>query len=110
MERVGGGPGGICLGDCPTINGRRAIARRPGSLEQFAIVSRDRRRAWLPPGNATCDYFDVGDEWSWVRGWFGDTSRILVSVPGHLLDIDTGQTQFSAADRHARAALSFRYA
>ncbi len=48
------------------------------------------------PGNATCDYFDVGKEWSWVRGWFGDTSRILVSAPGHLLDI----VEMSSTESH----------
>jgi len=39
------------------------------------------------PGSAMCEYFDVGKEWSWVRGWFGDVSRTVVSGPGHLLDI-----------------------
>ena len=39
------------------------------------------------PGDATCDYFDLSGDWSWVSGWFGETSRALVAGPDHLLDI-----------------------
>ncbi|MDQ3222077.1 MAG: heparinase II/III family protein, partial [Gemmatimonadota bacterium] len=40
-----------------------------------------------PPGDASCDNFDEGKGWGWVRGRFGDLVRTLVAGPGYLLDV-----------------------
>ncbi len=39
------------------------------------------------PGDATCEYFEAAEEWSWVRGGFGNMARTIISGPDHLLDI-----------------------
>ncbi|MEP6687121.1 MAG: heparinase II/III family protein [Gemmatimonadales bacterium] len=39
-----------------------------------------------PPGDAHCDAFDVGEQWSWARGRFGDLTRTLTAGP-YLLDV-----------------------
>jgi len=41
----------------------------------------------LPPGNGSCECFDVQTEWAWVRGRFGDLSRILTTGPAYIVDI-----------------------
>ena len=47
-----------------------------------------------PFGDAVCDNFDAGEEWSWVRGRYGELNRALVAGPGYLLDV----LELSAAD------------
>ena len=39
------------------------------------------------PGDAVCEFFDVKNGWSWVRGRFGPVNRTLVSGPDYLLDV-----------------------
>ncbi|MDQ2669158.1 MAG: heparinase II/III family protein, partial [Gemmatimonadota bacterium] len=39
------------------------------------------------PGEAHCEYFDAGADWSWARGRWDRTSRTLVAGPGYLLDL-----------------------
>ena len=39
------------------------------------------------PGDAVCEFFDVKNGWSWVRGRFGPVNRTLVSGPEYLLDV-----------------------
>ena len=48
------------------------------------------------PGDATCEYFEAGDRWAWVRGRFGDVTRTIVSGPDHLLDL----VELSAPEPH----------
>ncbi len=39
------------------------------------------------PGDATCEAFDSGAGWSWVRGRFGELTRTVVSGPGYVVDV-----------------------
>ncbi len=38
-------------------------------------------------GDATCETFDAGSEWAWVRGRYRDVTRTVVSGPGYVLDV-----------------------
>jgi hypothetical protein len=40
-----------------------------------------------PLGDATSEFFDEVDGWSWVRGRFEDVTRTLVLGPAYLLDV-----------------------
>jgi Heparinase II/III-like protein/Carbohydrate family 9 binding domain-like len=40
-----------------------------------------------PPGDASCEMFDVGDDWAWVVGRFGDLRRAMVSGPRYVVDM-----------------------
>ncbi|MEO8227940.1 MAG: heparinase II/III family protein, partial [Gemmatimonadota bacterium] len=39
------------------------------------------------PGDAACEMFDAGGEWSWVRGRYDRFARTLVSGPDYLIDL-----------------------
>jgi hypothetical protein len=39
------------------------------------------------PDDAVCEFFDVKNGWSWVRGRFGPVNRTVVSGPEYLLDV-----------------------
>jgi hypothetical protein len=39
------------------------------------------------PADATCEFFDSQDGWSWVQGRFGDLRRTVVSGPEYVLDV-----------------------
>ncbi len=38
-------------------------------------------------GDAHCDAFEAGEDWSWVRGIWDDVSRTVVLAPAYLLDV-----------------------
>lgn len=38
-------------------------------------------------GDAHCDAFDAGEEWSWVRAMWDDVTRTIVLGPAYLLDV-----------------------
>lgn len=38
-------------------------------------------------GDAHADAFEVGQDWSWVQGSWGDVTRTIVSAPSYLLDV-----------------------
>jgi heparinase II/III-like protein len=38
-------------------------------------------------GDAVCENFEAGEEWSWVRARYGDLSRTLVAGPTYLVDV-----------------------
>lgn len=38
-------------------------------------------------GDAHCDAFEAGEEWSWVRGMWDDVTRTVVMGPAYLLDV-----------------------
>lgn len=40
-----------------------------------------------PPGNATCESFDVQDDWGWTRGRFDTLYRTVTSGPAYVVDI-----------------------
>jgi hypothetical protein len=40
-----------------------------------------------PAGDATCQCFDDQQEWAWVRGRFGNLTRIIVAGPRYLIDV-----------------------
>ena len=40
-----------------------------------------------PPGDATCETFDVAPDWAWTRGRYGDVTRTVVAAPGYVLDV-----------------------
>ena len=39
------------------------------------------------PGDATCEAFFAGEQWSWMRGRFGDLVRTVVMGPTYLVDL-----------------------
>ncbi len=49
-----------------------------------------------PPGDASCEMFDVHGEWSWVRGRYGDVSRTVVAGPEYVLDL----VELAGRDEH----------
>ena len=44
-------------------------------------------RASQPAGDATCEAFDSGAEWVWVRGRYGELVRTIVSGPTYVIDV-----------------------
>jgi hypothetical protein len=42
-----------------------------------------------PPGNATCECFDDGGEWSWVHGRFNGLIRMVAMGPAYIVDVMT---------------------
>jgi hypothetical protein len=40
-----------------------------------------------PPGNASCESFDVQDDWAWTRGRFDNLHRTITSGPAYVVDI-----------------------
>lgn len=39
------------------------------------------------PGDASCEMFDVQDDWAWSRGRFGGLERTVVSGPSYVVDV-----------------------
>ena len=40
-----------------------------------------------PPDDATCEMFDVQDDWAWVRGRSGSLARSVVAGPAYVVDV-----------------------
>jgi hypothetical protein len=40
-----------------------------------------------PPGNASCDYWDDTESWTWAQGGYGPLRRTIVSGRDYLLDV-----------------------
>ncbi|HEV8304090.1 MAG TPA: heparinase II/III family protein [Gemmatimonadales bacterium] len=40
-----------------------------------------------PPGDASCEMFDVVHDWAWVVGRYGDLRRTVVSGPRYVVDV-----------------------
>jgi len=38
-------------------------------------------------GDAACEAFEVKGDWAWVRGRYGDVTRVVVSGPEYVLDV-----------------------
>jgi hypothetical protein len=53
-------------------------------------------RASQTPGNATCECFEDAGEWAWVRGRFGDLSRMVATGPDYIVDV----LDLSGRDEH----------
>ena len=49
-----------------------------------------------PPGDATCEMFDVQGEWAWARGRYGDVTRTVVSGAAYALDV----VELSSREEH----------
>lgn len=48
------------------------------------------------PGHASCECFDVQEDWGWVRGRFETLNRIVTAGPAYIVDV----TDLSARDDH----------
>ena len=40
-----------------------------------------------PPGHASCECFDVQDNWAWVRGRFDTLNRMVAAGPAYIVDV-----------------------
>jgi hypothetical protein len=49
-----------------------------------------------PPGDASCEAFDVDGEWGWIQGAYGDLRRTVVAGPDSVVDI----TEFVGEEAH----------
>ena len=48
------------------------------------------------PGHASCECFDVQEDWGWVRGRFETLNRIVTAGPAYIVDV----TDLSAREDH----------